>query len=368
MRTISQSVKRIFIPRISKEIQREIDRGNVRNMHLVSAVVLCVETAMLLAYVAAHLGGFDGEEIISVLRVCVCILVCAANMAVTLHMTKNQRYDKLSVTLVTVSSFIFLVAWSVQASYSQYLRGEQMLTFYGVILCFLCFIAFRPLVSCAITLAAYAGVWLTAWLTDRAQGLNIFNFLVLAILTAAGMIIRYDQQIKVSRSFLELQERNRDLAHASRHDALTGLYNREALSQDRERFYGAPLVVILADIDYFKQVNDVHGHVVGDRALREAGRLLQALFPESSIYRYGGDEFLVVLRSVDMPVEAGVIEERRRFDLPIREGILELCMSFGAEAGAAANEAEFMALIDRADEKLYEIKSRVHAINGAPRI
>ena len=170
------------------------------------------------------------------------------------------------------------------------------------------------------------------------------------------MIARYDQQIKVSRTFLELESKNRDLSITSRRDALTGLNNREALSQDRKLFYNVPLIVVMADIDGFKQVNDVHGHAVGDRALRQAAQVLRETYPGALIYRYGGDEFLAVFRNMDMQAATEATTKEVRFTVPIRSGNLPLRLSSGIASGQAAGEQELKALIDVADARMYEQK------------
>src|SRR4029079_13958500 len=94
----------------------------------------------------------------------------------------------------------------------------------------------------------------------------------------------------------------RQLAQQASHDSLTGLWNRgtilEILHRELVRSLreGHPVSIIMADIDHFKNINDTHGHLVGDQVLRQSGqRLLAALRPYDTVGRYGGEEFLVVL-------------------------------------------------------------------------
>jgi diguanylate cyclase (GGDEF)-like protein len=96
--------------------------------------------------------------------------------------------------------------------------------------------------------------------------------------------------------------RNREqaLIDMAAHDDLTRLANRYALHAELDRRLhaagGAPLAVLFIDLDHFKEVNDSHGHAVGDRILVEVARRLGALAPEAAlIARQGGDEFVVVL-------------------------------------------------------------------------
>ena len=357
-RSLPQSLKRIFAPGISPEIQWEIDKGNIRNMYLISFIVLCLETVMLAIFILTHLNGFGDEEMGGVLRNCFCVLVCSLNILITTRLQKKENYAYRIVTAVSVTDFVLMSFWGILTSALYHTNGGQFLSFYAVILCFICFITYRPLVSCFLTLWAFAGLWLMTRLMDVSDTLNIFNYLVMMVLTAVGMIHRYDQQIKVSRSFLELQAMNRDLSHASRHDTLTGLRNREALAEDREQFYGHPLTVILADIDYFKLVNDVHGHAVGDRVLQEVGRFLHETYADSHVYRYGGDEFLAVLQKAGSPAAEG---ENRTLTVAARGGVLDIHISIGTASGVIQDEMGFLSLIAQADGKLYGVKRVVHA-------
>ncbi len=101
-------------------------------------------------------------------------------------------------------------------------------------------------------------------------------------------------------------------------DPLTGLSNRrhaEALLDahlDELRRYGTPFAVILADIDEFKPINDTHGHLLADRVLAMvAETLARNLRPFDTVARWGGDEFLAVLRAIDATTLAGVAERLR---------------------------------------------------------
>lgn len=100
----------------------------------------------------------------------------------------------------------------------------------------------------------------------------------------------------------ELKRARENLHYRATHDSLTGLLNREAIldmlerelaRSERER---TPISVLLADLDHYKDVNDSHGHPVGDHVLREiGGRLVRAVRGYDLVGRYGGEEFLLIL-------------------------------------------------------------------------
>lgn len=113
-------------------------------------------------------------------------------------------------------------------------------------------------------------------------------------------------------------QQKRMLEKTSRFDVATGLLNRQqwlyAANQELNRFVriGRPAVLIMIDIDYFKQINDGHGHVVGDNVIEEFARLMKACLRDmDSGGRYGGDEFGIVMPETRWE-EAIVAAERLR--------------------------------------------------------
>jgi two-component system cell cycle response regulator len=123
-----------------------------------------------------------------------------------------------------------------------------------------------------------------------------------------------------------------------------------------------PLGVILADLDHFKSINDTHGHAVGDAVLREAAsRMVAALRPYDRLGRYGGEEFLIVAPGCG-PDDVISVGERLRLALlerPVqtRSGSIELSASFGVISRPELDQVDAEALIQAADEALYQAKA-----------
>ena len=156
-------------------------------------------------------------------------------------------------------------------------------------------------------------------------------------------------------------------------DPLTGLHNRQVMLRELEGEYersirsGAPCCVALADIDHFKKVNDNHGHGVGDQVLAQtAGRFLSRLRPYDNIYRYGGEEFLIVLPNADEVTALSILERLRHTlgdkPLPLEDGgELSVTSSFGM--AMVEKPATVKELVERADAALYHAKQ-----NGRNRV
>lgn len=105
---------------------------------------------------------------------------------------------------------------------------------------------------------------------------------------------------------MKLRKVNRQLQHMSRHDGLTGLWNRAGLDEhletelERAHRHGAPLSAIMLDLDHFKKVNDQLGHLTGDRVLTELAFILDRAARKLDIVgRWGGEEFLVLCPDAD---------------------------------------------------------------------
>jgi diguanylate cyclase (GGDEF)-like protein len=101
------------------------------------------------------------------------------------------------------------------------------------------------------------------------------------------------------------------LRHQANHDGLTGLRNRVALETALASPTESSQAVLIADLDHFKQVNDQHGHVGGDEALRSLAREFAVALPQVAFYRLGGDEFTCLLPGVDLDRARDVAETIR---------------------------------------------------------
>ncbi|MBX3567730.1 MAG: EAL domain-containing protein [Rhizobiaceae bacterium] len=113
------------------------------------------------------------------------------------------------------------------------------------------------------------------------------------------------QLLGTVRDVTEEQRRQLELAHAARHDALTGLLNRtafDAVMAERIAALGAaPLAVLYVDLDFFKALNDFAGHAAGDSALRKVAAAMRACLPHQAVAaRLGGDEFSILAPVADV--------------------------------------------------------------------
>ncbi len=168
-----------------------------------------------------------------------------------------------------------------------------------------------------------------------------------------------------------LEQSNRSLAALTRTDALTGIANRRhfdaalTLACARGDVQGAPLSLVLLDIDHFKAFNDLYGHVAGDACLRRVGEALGATVAGDGalVARYGGEEFACILPGTDL---AAARETAQRIRLAVRALAIphagsaagdRVTASLGAVTWTGPGRARPRDLVARADALLYRAKS-----------
>lgn len=212
------------------------------------------------------------------------------------------------------------------------------------------------------------------WDLDKVSILDsadrMVDFLVaLAIIIGCSIVssvtIQYER--RKNESALRREVERELLKESMLYDDLTGALNRKALHEELRRLENTvpagALVFGIADIDHFKSVNDLYGHYVGDLCLIEFACVLSEYFGESSVYRYGGDEFCLILKNTTIASAEQLCE---RAQLRLRraefEGVpgLKPTACFGLTEYTGPDSTP--RLFNQADEALYDAKCVRNAI------
>lgn len=148
-------------------------------------------------------------------------------------------------------------------------------------------------------------------------------------------------------------------------DPLTGLFNRRYFNerfyeeiQRRER-YGGVFSVAVCDLDFFKLYNDLYGHIAGDEILKEIGRIIKNSIRSVDIpFRYGGDEFVILLPDTELEDALSVTERiRKNIEEEMKKRNISLTCSFGL-ASWPVDGTKGAELLSRADAAAFEAKRR----------
>ena len=183
----------------------------------------------------------------------------------------------------------------------------------------------------------------------------VISFSMTGIL-AAIVLTRY------RKANLQTEELAKKLGEISITDPLTGIYNRRMLTscldEEMRKCYenDQPLTICLIDIDHFKRVNDVYGHLCGDRVLVELARVLSSFMGDNDILgRYGGEEFLVISKNQTLHTTLNTVEQ---FHRAVREHswgeVPELTISCGVSGYTKG--ISYSEFVGAADKFLYEAK------------
>lgn len=162
------------------------------------------------------------------------------------------------------------------------------------------------------------------------------------------------QELAQEKSKLEL------LAHT---DSLTGINNRRAFDDAMDKSFNAAdrfgdaVSVLLIDIDYFKTINDTHGHEVGDKVLELFGEILKGIVSDHDVIaRYGGDEFVCLLNRTTLTAAESICEKIHQAVRNVRGKQHLFTVSIGVSGRAEWEHASGSTVLSKADEALYKAK------------
>jgi two-component system cell cycle response regulator len=201
----------------------------------------------------------------------------------------------------------------------------------------------------------------------RGLEIGVNDFLVRPI-EKNEMLARARIQVRKRRYTERLRDNVQMSIEMAITDALTGLFNRRYMEShlgtlvEQAASRAKPLAVLVLDIDYFKSINDTHGHDAGDDVLREfALRIKKSIRGIDLACRYGGEEFVVVMPETDMAVAAMVAERLRRRiatePFGIQQGSRNLTVTISIGIAALGGKDDNAAsLLKRADQALYRAK------------
>ncbi|MDR6128075.1 diguanylate cyclase [Sphingomonas sp. SORGH_AS802] len=186
---------------------------------------------------------------------------------------------------------------------------------------------------------------------------------------AGAMISRVrESEDKLAEATQEAEMLRGKLAEArstARRDPMTGLANRLAFTEAYEQraTLPAPHCIALCDVDRFKRINDVHGHMVGDRVLKVLGDTLRESCADHLVARHGGEEFVLLLNGLQLSAAAELLDSARQSVAGKRFRNRETGASLGVitfSAGVTAVRAEepVDVAIERADRLLYAAKAQ----------
>lgn len=246
------------------------------------------------------------------------------------------------------------------------LRGATLMGLMVVVV--FCTFALRPRQTLILALCGLVGMGTTMWWHQRHDPLHYpprveaVTFVIMAgcsltVTFLTGEMNKLRARLKAKREIVEAALATiRVLATT---DELTSVSNRRHMNEVLEEEQGSACVALI-DIDFFKQINDRHGHAAGDAVLRAvAHRLRAGLRPGDVLARWGGEEFLVLLPATSLDDAHAFVESLRAgmAGLAVPGVDAHLRVSFSAGLAARHGREPFSDTINRADKALYRAKA-----------
>lgn len=350
--------------RYRTEIQQHRREDNDRALPLlvlcclaISAILLTQHSIAPVPYAVGRVGQWY--------RTIYLVMVIGAGAYVPIFLIRDRLPARITESLVA-GFYLFMLNWSVALSFIDIAGGQG---YDAVVLGSLAFaVLYRASIQVYVAVLGWlVGIGAVATMAffmeapGPARMVPYFNYAGVAF---AVSIVLESGRLETAMLRADLRNTNEELRDLSMHDPLTGLYNRHYLNEflSRQvpfaRRQNQGISFLILDLDKFKDVNDRFGHLTGDRVLTQVAKRLQESVREYDLlFRYGGEEFLVVLINTRLE-EACVVAERIRqnveaddFQLPDRN----VTVSIGA--ASIPRDGELGAALAAADSRLYAAKA-----------
>ena len=272
----------------------------------------------------------------------------------TLMQTQSNRVQNIIITALIMAALILFVFYFN-------LPNPNMILIVGLVLCSALF-GFGGGVTASVIMLFYSLFFFSTdhsfihFTAENLQKVGVTLVGVIADMLLVCFLKRAEVQAfqKVDALTTKIDEENQKLHRLSLTDALTGIRNRMALRQDYALYQGRNVTVMMLDLDDFKMINDTRGHEEGDRILRETAALLTDTFGEDHCYRYGGDEFLVIVPDLTDAAFQEKLDALMRGKPTIEQH--GVSFSVGYVHAEVRNTDSIQSLIAEADERMYETK------------
>ncbi len=358
----------------------EVARGNMRRLRWLVPIFLALNLLLLVVFALDDASRTPiqltwRQSVMTVYGVTIVVLLVA--MLIAWRMAGRDHSERLLRVLQSAAPLAFLIFTIVLTALDQWVTSSINPYLLGCMSISL-LLLLPPLTAIWLFAISYALLFVAlGWtqsdavvlLSNRANG---FGASVLGLVLSLGLWRSNTQYILLRRELTErnaiLEKQQEELVWLATRDALTGLYNRgeclrlAELELMRTQRHGGYTSAIVLDLDFFKAINDRHGHPAGDKVLVHVARcLLAGVRATDVIGRIGGEEFMVLLPQTDIDSAAGLSYKLRRMlhESPARISAdlqISVTASFGVGSMPGGHDGTVAALYAAADNALYDAK------------
>lgn len=340
--------------RLESDVESYLDKSNAKTAIIISSVTVLLESVVLIMTFTGAIRPSNSEQALGWflrhrLAYSAMILASVQLLIVSAFEIRKNIPHILMLSSILVMLFV-CIFFGIYISLLDYNKGEQILVFVTIALIVSCAFFIKPYLS-AFLITFYFAFFYVA-MRNSSVGISAatrVNYPVLWFLDLALNYVRYENFLHIAEKTLANEKLSKQLLHISMYDTLTQVKNRYALRNDFSSALNKELFVMLADVDDFKGFNDGQGHDKGDEILQKFADSLKTSFGNEFCYRYGGDEFLVMIPNPEKGKFLKSIQNCYDMDKNFH-------FSGGYTVGIAHKDDDLRELIAQADKNLYKAK------------
>lgn len=355
---ISKLKKILGLEKLHPDVQFFLDNENLNIAHPASFIVMIVEFSLFLntiIYVIRSGRAPSANNIFYRTLYGLMVLASAQLFAyTTYHKIKGIPLKRFTLNTSLSIFFLFVIAFGICISIKDYINGQQILVFITIELFVACLFMVKPYLAIILIVLPFSVFYYLMYTTNGISNATRVNYPIIMGFFILVNIAHYQQFLRIANHNVVNHALAEQLRDASRYDFLTKLKNRTALNMDFEDSDNPNLnsnfIVMLTDIDDFKLYNDTKGHNFGDVLLKRLASIMQNNFGKSHCYRYGGDEYLIVMPEISENLFLEKINIAKECTKD------EFTFSGGYVRGKVSSSRDLHTLINKADKYLYDAK------------
>jgi len=317
----------------------------------------------ILMFIRIFVKGLGSNERNMQYGICYLFLLTASIILIVLVKFWSKEPKKIGKKLYILQiHYIFIITvWACLITILDgYYHGFYDIVVYMTITLVIPIFGFvNPIVLIIIQLAGNTALFISFGIHEQTYGL-IINFIVYSLISLSACVV-------LQRNKKNLYIKQYELQKKAIIDPLTGILNRLTLLECGEKVWNhcmennTYVSVIMADLDFFKDINDTYGHLAGDRCIKRVAKVFEAVCDKSgySCYRYGGEEFVLLMADADRVIALSKAEQimnqvKKEFEKD-EEGI-KLTVSLGVYTGLPTQSENLEKFLSKADKLLYKSK------------
>ena len=255
---------------------------------------------------------------------------------------------KILITSIIMLGLIFIV-------YFTSVPNPNMILIAGLVVCTALFGWSAAIVS-TLAMVIYSMFFFSidhSFFKYTTPNLQKLIVIICGCVVSASFVALFRRGVKDRR--LELLDKYEVLEKSVNIDALTGVKNRYGFRSDIKGYAGKKIILMMLDIDNFKEINDKYGHQKGDKILVIFAKHVQEMFGKDNTYRYGGDEFLVLSSEDDLDSFSEKLEDFKQLLGTNEDNVVRF--SAGFVSGTLDQDLNYSSLLKQADNNLYSSKN-----------